>query len=89
MPVAIYDHTKNTLVSSNSYPVRAISKIKPQKIIITSKGETVFDMGQSMVGWDRISAKGQGQPKLLQFAKVLDKNGNFYTDNLRKAKATD
>ena len=89
VPVAILDHPKNILVSSNSYPVRAISTIKPQKIIITPKGETVFDMGQNMVGWARITAKDQGLPIKLQFAEVLDKDGNFYTDNLRKAKATD
>jgi alpha-L-rhamnosidase len=89
VPVMIDDHPKNTLVSSNSYPVRAISTIKPQKIIITPKGETVFDMGQNMVGWVRITAKGEGKPIILQFAEVLDRNGNFYIENLRKAKATD
>ncbi len=89
VPVAIYEHPKNTLVSSNSYPVRGISKIKPLKIINTPKGETVFDMGQNMVGWVRITAKGHGKPLLLKFAEVLDKDGNFYADNLRKAKATD
>jgi len=90
VPVETYDHPKNNLVSSNSYPVRAITQLKPLKISITPKGETIFDMGQNMVGWVRFTAKEQkGSHIRLQFAEVLDKEGNFYIDNLRKAKATD
>jgi alpha-L-rhamnosidase len=47
-------------------------------------------MGQNMVGWVRIKVKGnRGDHVILKFAEVLDKEGNFYTDNLRKAAATD
>jgi alpha-L-rhamnosidase len=50
----------------------------------------VYDMGQNMVGWVRIKVKGnRGDHVILKFAEVLDKEGNFYTDNLRKAAATD
>jgi alpha-L-rhamnosidase len=70
--------------------VQAISEINPLKIILTPKGETVFDMGQNMVGWVRLKVKGnKGDRVILKFAEVLDKAGNFYNDNLRAAKATD
>ncbi len=86
----ILDHPKNTLISSNSYPVKAITELKAQKMMKTPKGEIVLDMGQNMVGWIRFKVKGQkGERVILQFAEVLDKEGNFYTENLRKAKATD
>jgi alpha-L-rhamnosidase len=43
-----------------------------------------------MVGWVRLKVKGKkGDVITLKFAEVLDKEGNFYTDNLRAAKVTD
>ncbi len=46
-------------------------------------------MGQNMVGWVRLKAQGPaGTTVTLRHAEVLDKQGNFYTENLRKAKAT-
>jgi alpha-L-rhamnosidase len=46
-------------------------------------------MGQNMVGWVRFSVEGnRGDQVILKHAEVLDKYGNFYTDNLRSAKQT-
>lgn len=40
-----------------------------------------------MVGWLKFNLKGQsGQAVELQHAEILDRNGNFYTENMRKAK---
>ena len=90
IPAVILNHPKNILVAPVSYPVRAIEERRPQKMITTPKGETVYDMGQNMVGWVRLKVKGnRGEHVILKFAEVLDKGGNFYTENLRKAKATD
>ena len=86
----IFDHPKDILVAPCSYPVRATTELKAQRILITPKGETVFDLGQNMVGWVRLKVKGQkGDRVVLEFAEVLDKEGNFYTANLALAKATD
>jgi alpha-L-rhamnosidase len=42
-----------------------------------------------MVGWVRLKAAGPaGTAITLRHAEVLDKEGNFYTENLRAAKAT-
>ncbi|MGQ1891678.1 family 78 glycoside hydrolase catalytic domain [Thermophagus sp. OGC60D27] len=88
--VEIKDHSRNVLVAPQSDPVRAVMEINPVKIIITPKGETVFDMGQNMVGWVRLKVKGNaGDVVSLKFAEVLDRDGNFYTENLREAKVTD
>ena len=86
----ILDQPKNILIAPVSYPVRAIEERLPQKMITTPKGESVYDMGQNMVGWVRLKVKGKsGDRVTLKFAEVLDQRGNFYTDNLRTAKATD
>ncbi len=90
LPATILDHPNSILVAPVSYPVRAITELKPQKMITTPKGETVYDMGQNIVGWVRLKVKGQrGDRVVIRFAEILTKEGNFYTDNLRTAKATD
>ena len=88
--VEILDHSKDILVAPQGPPVRAIEEIKPKEIITTPKGEVVLDLGQNIVGWARMKVKGQtGDKVTLKFAEVLDKEGNFYTLNLRAAEATD
>ncbi len=84
------DHSKDILIAPQGDPVKAIQEISPIKLITTPKGETVLDMGQNMVGWVRLKVNGnKGDKVILQFAEVLDKEGNFYTANLRSAKCTD
>lgn len=88
--VKTVDHSKNTLVASEGEPVKRIQELKPKKFLTTPKGEKVFDLGQNMVGWARLKVKGKkGDKVTLTFAEVLDREGNFYTDNLRGAKCTD
>jgi alpha-L-rhamnosidase len=87
--VATADHRKDDLFASAGPPVRRIEEIKPVKVIKTLRGLTVLDMGQNMVGWVRLKAEGPaGSTVTLRFAEVLDQHGNFYTENLRNAKAT-
>jgi alpha-L-rhamnosidase len=88
--VAVLDQSKKILIAPQGVVVKAIEEIKPLKLFTTPKGETVFDMGQNMVGWIKLRVQGKkGDQVTLKFAEVLDKSGNFYTDNLRSAKATD
>lgn len=86
---AILQHPKEILVAQENVPVRVIQEIKPINIINTPKGETVLDFGQNMVGWVRFEVEGPaGAEVVLRHAEVLDKDGNFYVDNLRSAKQT-
>jgi len=88
--VAVIDQSNKVLIAPQGVVVKAIEEIKPLKMLTTTKGEIVFDMGQNMVGWVRLKVKGKkGDQVTLTFAEVLDKSGNFYTDNLRSAKCTD
>ncbi len=87
--VAVVQHSNDILLAQRGVPVKAIEEIQPVKSMVTPKGELVFDMGQNMVGWVRLKVKGKkGDQITLKFAEVLDREGNFYTDNLRAAKAT-
>lgn len=86
----VYEYGKDKLIASQGVPVQAIQEIKPVKFFKTPKGESVLDMGQNMVGVVRLKVKGnKGDKIVIKFAEVLDKAGNFYTDNLRAAKCTD
>lgn len=88
-PVKKIDRTKETLVAQESVPVRIIEEIKPVGMFKTPNGDTVLDMGQNMVGWLKLAVKGNpGDRVILEHAEVLDKEGNFYTQNLRSAKQT-
>lgn len=86
----VIDQSKQVLVAPQGAVVKAVEEIQPIKLLTTPKGETVYDMGQNMVGWVRLKVQGnKGDKVIVKFAEVLDKAGNFYTDNLRSAKCTD
>ena len=88
-PVVIFPNPESEIIASQGAPIRKIEEIKPIEIMTTPKGETVVDMGQNMVGWVRINVEGPaGTTVTLRHAEVLDKDGNFYTENLRAAKQT-
>ncbi|MCW0481842.1 alpha-L-rhamnosidase [Gaoshiqia sediminis] len=89
-PVILRDYGFDNLVASEGVPVRITETLRPVEKITTPKGELVFDLGQNMVGWVRFRLKGNAGDKItLNHAEVLDQDGNFYTDNLRAAKAED
>jgi len=82
--VIVLEAPKANLVAPVGPPVKAIEEITPVKVLKTPTGETVIDMGQNMVGWVkfRVTAPA-GTTITLRHAEVLDKAGNFYTENLR------
>ncbi|MCF6406416.1 glycoside hydrolase family 78 protein [Chitinophaga filiformis] len=81
------DNNKDNLIATINEPVRKHEQFKPVKIFTTPAGEKVMDFGQNLVGWVQVQMKGRaGDSIVLQHAEVLDKKGNFYTENLRKAK---
>ena len=54
----------------------------------TPAGELVVDFGQEVTGYVETTVEATAGEKVeLSFAEVMDKYGNFYTDNYRSAKA--
>jgi alpha-L-rhamnosidase len=89
LPVRVSTEAIDHLVAPAGPPVRTRDQLKPVKIFKTPGGDTVVDLGQNMVGWVRLKVQGPaGTTVTLRHAEVLDKAGNFYTANLRGAKAT-
>ena len=84
------DYEYDNLITTDNEPVRKHETFAALKIITTPKGEKVLDFGQNLVGWVLMKVRGNsGDTVTLSHAEVLDKEGNFYTDNLREAKAQD
>ncbi|OQO98463.1 alpha-L-rhamnosidase, partial [Geobacillus sp. 44B] len=77
------------LVAQENWPTLVTETLRPISSFVTPSGETVLDMGQNMVGRIRMTVHAPAGTRItLQHAEVLDKEGNFYTGNLRKAKQT-
>ena len=87
-PAVIYDGPTDTLIEQQGEPVREQERIAPACIFKTPAGEIVVDFGQNLTGYVEIALDGvKGEAVELSHAEVLDKNGNFYTENYRSAKA--
>ncbi|UCF39457.1 MAG: family 78 glycoside hydrolase catalytic domain, partial [Acidobacteriota bacterium] len=84
--VDLAEYPTDNLIAPAGPPVRIMEEVRPVAILTTPEGDTVVDMGQNLVGWVRIQAEGEaGTVLTLRHAEVLDKAGNFYTENLRSA----
>ena len=77
---------KPTLIEQVGEYVCEHERVYPSELIITPKGERVIDFGQNMAGYVELRIKGERGAKIeISHAEILDKEGNFYTDNLRSA----
>lgn len=71
-------------------PIRVTEVLTPKSVTQTGEGTFMVDMGQNLVGWCRIKAKGDAGTEIkLVHAETLKKDGTLYMDNLRSARVTD
>lgn len=82
------DNTQNLLIAQEGEAVKEQERLSVKEVIITPKGETVLDFGQNMTGYLEITADAkEGDELSFSFGEILDKDGNFYNENYRSAKA--
>ncbi len=63
-------------------------KIEAQRLFVSPKGETILDFGQNLAGFVELTVpEGVKGRIVLSHAETLDKDGNFYNENLQRAKA--
>ncbi len=78
------------LVAQPSEPVRVVETIEPVSISEIQPGVFICDLGQNISGWVRLRVSGPAGTRLtLRHAERLNPDGTLYTENLRRAKATD
>ncbi len=83
-----FPHPLDILIDREGEKAVETERVEAKELIITPKGETVIDFGQNLTGYVEFKVKGQaGEMVTIRHAEVLDAEGNFYTDNLRGAKA--
>jgi len=88
--VKVQNFSKDILIATINESVKKHEVFKPVKVFTTPKGEKVIDFGQNLVGWVKFKVVGKAGDKItISHAEVIDKAGNFYTDNLRTAKSQD
>ena len=89
-PVKLFEYGFDTLVGQENEPVRCLQRLPVIKEFTAPNGDHLFDFGQNLTGWVEVEIYGdKGQQLTLRHAESLDENGNFYTENLSWAKATD
>lgn len=82
------------LTAQESEPVRITKRIPARSVFRTPTGQVVVDFSQNMAGLVelRLPPLRPGESVrtvTLHHGEALDKDGNFYAENLRTAKATD
>ncbi|MBE6674059.1 MAG: alfa-L-rhamnosidase [Ruminococcaceae bacterium] len=88
VPAKSFDYTGVDIVKQQGEIVKEQEIIKAHRIFKTPKGETVIDFNQNLTGYCQIELDAKAKERVsLSFAEVLDKDGNFYTENYRSAKS--
>jgi alpha-L-rhamnosidase len=78
------------LVAQRSEPVRVVETLPPVSVKEVRPGVFIYDLGQNIAGWMRITLSAPaGTCVTLRHAERLNPDGTLYTENLRRAKATD
>ncbi|HYG24640.1 MAG TPA: family 78 glycoside hydrolase catalytic domain [Verrucomicrobiae bacterium] len=78
------------LVAQRSEPVRVVETLRPVSVTEIKPGVFIYDLGQNIAGWMRIAVQGAAGTRVqLRHAERLNPDGTLYTDNLRRARATD
>ncbi|MBO5066750.1 MAG: family 78 glycoside hydrolase catalytic domain, partial [Clostridia bacterium] len=81
------DISTEILVPQEGEEVREMARIGVLEVIKTPKGELVLDFGQNLTGYVEWKVPAEkGKEFRLYHAEMLDKDGNFYIDNMRSAK---
>lgn len=81
------NNSKAELIPQVGEKITEHERVKPQRLIVTPKGERVIDFGQNLTGYVEISLAAKAGDKVsLSFAEILDSDGNFYNENYRSAK---
>lgn len=82
------DINKDILIPTEGEVTRELIRLEAAELLTTPKGEVVIDFGQNITGYVEWTVPPRkGAEFVIHHAEILDKDGNFYTENLREAKA--
>lgn len=89
VPAVEFDYPKTQLIPQEGEKITLQEQLKPVRVIHTPAGDTVLDFGQEVTGILHFHVDAPKDTCItLNCAEVLDKDGNFYTENYRRSKST-
>ncbi len=84
------DPSSPSLSSQMIEPMRVTETINPISVSNPEPGVYIFDMGQNMVGWTKLSIEADEGTILKQrFGETVNEDGTLYLANIRGARVTD
>ncbi|MBQ7656595.1 MAG: family 78 glycoside hydrolase catalytic domain [Clostridia bacterium] len=87
-PVSLLEWSKDILIPQEGEIVREAERVTAKGVFRTPKDETVVDFGQEVTGYVEFNLNAKaGDEVRFNHAEVLDKDGNYYNENYRSAKA--
>lgn len=94
---ALTDDEGSTVVASFDlkclipHEIEPVQELTPLPVVATTEDiqhRKIYDFGQNSAGYVSFTAKGERGAKIVvEHSEVLDKDGNFYNQNLRSAEA--
>lgn len=89
-PVTTVAAPGTNLVADDMPPVRVTGTITPVRLTQPQPGVYVYDLGQNIAGWERLTVQGPaGTTVRMRTAEELDQNGMLDTTTNRNARSTD
>ncbi|MBN1807808.1 MAG: family 78 glycoside hydrolase catalytic domain [Planctomycetes bacterium] len=88
--VRVVEDTGVDVVAQTGPSIRVTREVAPVSVKGTPGGAYIYDLGQNMAGFCRLRVEGPAGTRVqLRHAEILNPDGSIYTENLRKAEATD
>jgi len=88
VPVSLLSWSKDILIPQEGEEVRETERVRAKSVFRTPNGDLLVDFGQEVTGYVEISLTARAGDRVrIQHGEVLDRDGNFYNDNYRSAKA--
>ncbi len=82
------DWPKEILIPQEGEEIREAERIAAKAILHTPAGETVVDFGQEITGYVELRLKAAAGSRVrILHGEMLDRDGNFFNANYRRAKA--
>ncbi|MDO4648913.1 MAG: family 78 glycoside hydrolase catalytic domain [Eubacteriales bacterium] len=87
-PVQLLNWSKDILLPQEGEIIREKERVCAKRILTTPAGDVLVDFGQEVTGYVEFTVDAKaGDVVSILHGEVLDKNGNFYNENYRSAKA--
>ncbi|MDO4865619.1 MAG: family 78 glycoside hydrolase catalytic domain [Clostridia bacterium] len=87
-PCALFDGPMDCLIPQEGEEIREMERVAAKSVFSTPAGDLLVDFGQEVTGWVEFTVDAHaGDEVRILHGEVLDRDGNFYNENYRSAKA--